>query len=221
MYEFRLEAISGYFIALPASILVTLELSLLALAFSTLAGLTLAQIRLHGPRPLAVLVRAYVEVFRNIPILILLYVCFFGLAQMGLHLSGFWAAVVALTLNATAYCTEIFRAGYAAVALGQREAALSLGLRAAVVELKVILPQVVRVILPAYANQCIGILLGSSVAAIIGVRDLADWMFATGSSTFRYMESFLVAAVVYIVLCQMVAAAAAMLERRQALPSAG
>jgi polar amino acid transport system permease protein len=215
LYQFRLQAITNYFGLLPISIGTTLEITALALALSTALGLLLVKARLSRAWPLAVFARAYVELFRNIPLLVLLYVFFFGFAQVGLHLSNFWATIAALTTNAAAYCTEIFRSGYTTIPEGQREAARSLGLRGFHIELFVVLPQVVRVIIPAYANQCIGVLIGSSIAAVIGVPELSDWMLATGSESFRYMEAFLVAAVVYIVLCQVVAAAMATLDRRQ------
>lgn len=215
MYQFRLEAISSYFAALPISIGTTLEITALALALSTPLGLLLAKARMSSVWPLALFARAYVELFRNIPLLVLLYVFFFGFAQAGLHMSNFVATIAALTTNAAAYCTEIFRSGYSTIPEGQREAARSLGLRGLHIELFIVLPQVVRVIIPAYANQAIGVLIGSSIAAVIGVGELSDWMLATGSESFRYMESFLVAAVIYVVLCQAVAAGMAMLDRRQ------
>jgi polar amino acid transport system permease protein len=215
MYQFRLAAISSYFGALPWAIGTTVEITALALALSTPLGIALAKARMSQLWPVALLARAYIELFRNIPLLVLLYVFFFGLAQVGLHLSNYWATVAALVTNAAAYCAEIFRAGYNAIPSGQREAARALGLRALPMEWFVVLPQVVRVITPAYANQCIGVLIGSSIAAVIGVSDLSNWMLVTGSESFRYMEAFLVAAAIYIALCQMVAAAMAVLDRRQ------
>ncbi len=159
MYQFNLAAITPYFRSLPTAVSVTLEISAIALLASTLLGLVLAKARMRGGPVVGPAVRVYIEVFRNVPLLILLYVCFFGLAQIGLRLSGFWAAVLALILNSTAYLAEIFRAGYATIVRGQREAALSLGLHRLQTELFVVLPQVVRAIIPTYANQCVGVLL--------------------------------------------------------------
>ncbi|MBV9735808.1 MAG: amino acid ABC transporter permease [Acidisphaera sp.] len=214
MYQFSLYAICQYFGLLPAAIGVTLELSAIALVASTALALPIAKARMSGWRIAALTARAYVELFRNIPLLVLLYVYYFGLAEAGLHLSNFWAAVLALITNAAAYASEIIRAGYSTIPLGQREAARSLGLRGWHVEAFVVLPQVVRVIIPPFANHCIGVLIGSSIAAVIGVGDLSDWMLATGSESFRYMESFLVAALIYVALCQAVAVMMAALDRR-------
>jgi polar amino acid transport system permease protein len=214
VYQFNVQAILVYFPLLPRSIAVTLALTAIALVASTLLAFPIAKARMSGIPPLVLLARAYVELFRNIPILVLLYVYYFGLAEAGLHLSTWWSSLLALSTNAAAYCAEILRAGYSTIPLGQREAARSLGLRGWHIEVFVVLPQVGRVIIPPFANHCIGVLLGSSIAAVVGVADLADWMLSTGSDSFRYMESFLVAAVIYVALCQGVAAVMAMLDRR-------
>ena len=214
MYQFQLAAISAYFSALPQAIGTTLEITVVSIGLSTPLAVVLAKGRMSQRWPLALVARAYVELFRNVPLLVLLYVFFFGLAQAGLHLSNYWATIAALSVNSAAYCAEIFRSGYSAIPNGQREAARALGLRALPTEWCVLLPQVIRVITPAYANQCIGVLIGSSIAAVIGVSDLSNWMLVTGSESFRYMESFLVAAVIYIILCQVVAVATAAYDQR-------
>jgi His/Glu/Gln/Arg/opine family amino acid ABC transporter permease subunit len=217
VYQFNLRAILVYFPLLPRSIAATLILTAIAVVGSTVVAYPIARARMSRILPLAWLARAYVELFRNIPILVLLYVYYFGLAQLGLHLSAWWAALLALITNAAAYCSEIIRSGYSTIPRGQREAGLSLGMHSWHIEALVVLPQVWRVIIPPFANHCIGVLLGSSIAAIIGAADLADWMMASGDNSFRYMESFLVAAIVYIVLCQAVAFGMAALDRRTRL----
>jgi His/Glu/Gln/Arg/opine family amino acid ABC transporter permease subunit len=217
VYQFNLSAILVYFPLLPLSIAVTLLLTVVSLVASTLLAFPIAKARMSGVLPLALLARAYVELFRNIPILVLLYVYYFGLAELGLHLSVWTASLLAIITNAAAYASEILRAGYSAVAKGQREAARSLGLHAWHIEAFIVLPQVWRVVIPPFGNHCIGVLLGSSIAAVVGVPDLADWMLNTGSGSFRYMEAFLVAAVIYVFLCQAVAAGMAALDRRTRL----
>jgi polar amino acid transport system permease protein len=217
VYQFNLNAILVYFRLLPLSIAVTLGLTAVAVVASTLLAFPIAKARMSGRLPLVLLARAYVELFRNIPILVLLYVYYFGLAEAGLHLSVWTASLLALVTNAAAYAAEILRAGYSTIQTGQREAARSLGLHGWQIEAFIVLPQVWRVVIPPFGNHCIGVLLGSSIAAVIGVPDLADWMLNTGSDSFRYMESFLVAAIVYVVLCQVVAAGMAALDRRTRL----
>jgi polar amino acid transport system permease protein len=214
VYQFNLRAILVYFQSLPESIAVTLLLTAIAVVASTALAFPIAKARMSRSRPLELLARAYIELFRNIPILVLLYVYYFGLAQLGVHLSVWEASLLALITNAASYCAEIIRSGYSTIPRGQREAARALGLHAWHIEAFIILPQVWRVIIPPFGNHCIGVLLGSSIAAVIGVPDLADWMLLTGSNSFRYMESFLVAAIVYIALCQLAAASIAAIDRR-------
>ena len=214
MYEFRPRAILGYAELLPQAMATTLGLTAAVLLLAFPPAFLLAQARRSGIAPLALLARCWIELFRNIPILVLLYTCFFGLAELGLRLANWQAALLALTLNASAYLAEVIRAGYAAISPGQAEAARALGLSTVAVEWRVLLPQALRAALPALGNQVVGVLLGSAAAAVIGVHDIGDWMFATGSSSFRYMETFLAAALVYILLCQLVAVGFATLERR-------
>jgi len=214
VYQFNLQAIHVYFQFLPQSIAVTLLLTAIAIAASTVLAFPIAKARMSRVLVLALFARAYIELFRNIPILVLLYVYYFGLAQLGLHLSIWSASLLALITNAASYCSEIIRSGYSTIPQGQREAGHSLGLQGWHIETFIVLPQVWRVIIPPFGNHCIGVLLGSSIAAVIGVSDLADWMLLTGSDSFRYMESFLVAAIVYIALCQLAAAGITVIDRR-------
>jgi His/Glu/Gln/Arg/opine family amino acid ABC transporter permease subunit len=217
VYQFNLRAILVYFPLLPRAIAVTLILTVIAVVASTIVAYPIAKARMSRFLPLVLLARGYVELFRNIPILVLLYVYYFGLAEIGLHLTPWWASLLALVTNAAAYCSEIIRSGYSTIGRGQREAGLSVGLHAWHIEAFIVLPQVARVIIPPFANHCIGVLLGSSIAAIIGATDLADWMMASGDNSFRYMESFFVAAIVYIVLCQIVSFGMSVLDRRMRL----
>jgi polar amino acid transport system permease protein len=127
---------------------------------------------------------------------------FFGLAQMGLLVDGFNSALIALTLNAGAYMTEIFRGGLVAVPRGQYEAARSQGMTAVQLYRYIVFPQVFRIIYAPLGNLFIGIVIGSSLASVIGVEDLATWMHLVGDQSFRYLEVFLVAALVYVGLAQ-------------------
>ena len=202
MYEFNLAVVLNYIAELGPAIGLTILLTLLTTVLSTIIGIVGALARTARFRTVRFAAAAYVEVFRNVPLIVVLFVVFFGLAQIGLRLNGFVSAVVALTANAGAYLTEVFRGGLLAVPTGQRESALAQGMRYHQLQWYVILPQVVRNVLPAYGNISVGILLGSSLASVIGVRDVSFWMLNTGAATFRYMETFLAAALVYFVLVQ-------------------
>jgi His/Glu/Gln/Arg/opine family amino acid ABC transporter permease subunit len=202
MYQFSLRAISSYFGLLPGAIVVTLWLSLLTIVLSTVVGIIGVLCRVSRLWALRFIGTAYVEVLRNIPLLVVIYLVFFGLAQMGLLVDGFNSALIALTLNAGAYMTEIFRGGIVAVPQGQYEAARSQGMTAVQLYRYIVFPQVFRIIYAPLGNLFIGIVIGSSLASVIGVEELATWMHLVGDQSFRYLEVFLVAALVYVGLAQ-------------------
>ena len=202
MYQFNLQAVLRYFDMLPIAIGVTLLISVEAIALSLVLGMAGALCRRSDSLLLRSLSAAYVEIFRNIPILVLIYIVFFGMAQVGLRLSNYYSGLIALTLNATAYMTEIFRSGLIAIPRGQYLAGQSQGMTRIQLFRHVVLPQVIRIVYTPMGNLFISIVIGSSLVAVIGVEEVANWMFSIGNSTFRYMESFLVAGLVYVALAQ-------------------
>ena len=204
MYQFSLRAISSYFELLPGAVVVTLWLSILTILLSTVVGIIGVLCRVSRLWALRFLGTAYVEVLRNIPLLVVIYLVFFGLAQLGLLVDGFHSALIALTLNAGAYMTEIFRGGLVAIPRGQYEAARSQGMTAPHLYRYIVFPQVFRIIYAPLGNLFIGIVIGSSLASVIGVEELATWMHLVGDQSFRYLEVFLVAALVYVGLAQVI-----------------
>jgi His/Glu/Gln/Arg/opine family amino acid ABC transporter permease subunit len=202
VYEFNLSQLSPYFGPLPWAVATTLWLSLLTILFSTGIGIAGALARTSESLLLRFAGAAYVEVLRNIPLLVVIYLVFFGLAQVGIRVDNFNSALIALTLNSGAYMTEIFRGGLAAVPRGQFEAARSQGMTGLQIYRFVVLPQVVRIIFAPLGNLFIGIVIGSSLASVIGVEEVTTWMHFVGNESFRYMESFLIVSFVYVAMCQ-------------------
>jgi len=202
MYQFNLNTILGYVDQLPFAIGMTLLISVQTILLSLVLGMIGALGRLSDRFVLRFLTAAYVEVFRNIPVLVLLYIVFFGMAQVGLRISNYYSGLIALTLNSSAYMIEIFRSGLIAIPRGQYLAAQSQGMTQLQMFRYVIFPQVIRIVYPPMGNQFIAIVIGSSLAAVIGVQEVANWMFSVGNDTFRYMESFLVAGLIYVALAQ-------------------
>ena len=147
---------------------------------------------------------AYVEFFRNTPLLVVLYFVYFMIPTIGLRLSSFQSALVAMSLHAGAYMTEILRAGLIAVPHGQYEAGHAQGMTRLQILRHVVMPQVFRTIYAPLGNQFIAIILASSLTSAIAVNEIASWMQTAGAASFRYFETFLVAAVVYLVLSQAV-----------------
>jgi polar amino acid transport system permease protein len=145
-------------------------------------------------------VAAYVELFRNTPFIVQLFFVFFGLPSLGLHLTALQAAVLAMTINLTAYAIEIVRAGIEAVPMGQREAARSLGLRPVPAFVLVVLPQAIANVYPALVSQVVIIMLESAVVSQIAVVDLTHVGDFIQSRNFRAFETYFVITVVYFVL---------------------
>lgn len=146
----------------------------------------------------------YVEVLRNIPILVVLYVVFFALPQVGINTDAWIAAVVALAFNSTAYLIEIYRGGLNAIPQGRYEAAAALNVSALTLWTKILLPEALRASYRAIGNQLVACVLGSSLAFFIGAGELTGFSYQVGSSTFRYFETFLSITAAYIVIVQVI-----------------
>ncbi len=203
-YTFTLRTILPYIGELWPAAALTLTLSVLAILVSLVIGAGVAVLRRGRSRLGRGLAGAYVEVMRNTPLLVILYVIYFAAPGIGVRLSSFQAALIGLSLNSGGYMAEILRAGLAAVPAGQFEASRSLGLSGAQAFRLVVFPQVLRTIYAPLGNQFITVILASSLASAVAVDEVASWMETTGSTSFRFFETFLVAACVYLVLCQAV-----------------
>jgi len=203
-YVFNLRAIIPFLDDLVPAAAATIEVSLATMLLSLLLGLLFAIGRQSRHRAIRVLSTCYVEFFRNTPLLVVLYFVYFMIPTIGLRLSSFQSALLAMSLHAGAYMTEILRAGLIAVPHGQYEAGHSQGMTNTQILRHVVLPQVFRTIYAPLGNQLIAIILASSLTSAIAVNDIASWMQTAGAASFRYFETFLVAAVVYLVLSQAV-----------------
>jgi len=138
-----------------------------------------------------------VEIGRGLPALVLLYLMYFSLPDAGITLTSFTTAVIALSWNTGAYASEYFRAGIAAVPLGQREAALTSGLRGWTGFRLIVLPQALRISTPPLAGLAVLIFQGSALAFVIAVPELMSKAFEIGSITFQYLSVYSLTAVIY------------------------
>lgn len=204
MYDFNLRVLLPYLPKFAAGVLLTLEISAVALLISIPLGFCGALMRVSNRRALRIGALIYVEAVRNVPLLVVLYVLFYAVPQYGLRLSAITAGVLALAVNSTAFTIEIFRGALSAIAKGQYEAAELLGLRRHQTLRLVIFPQVLRIAMPPLGNQVVSVVLGSSVASIVAVPELTYQTFSIGSINFRYFELFVVAAVLYILAVQII-----------------
>jgi polar amino acid transport system permease protein len=174
------------------------------IAVTTLLGGVLSVVGAAGRRASVAWCRAaaatYVELIRNTPYIVQLFFVFFGLPSLGVHLNAMAAAILAMTINISAYGTEIVRAGLDAVAPGQREAGRALGLRAPVVFTRIVLPQALRAVFPALSSQVVITMLESAVVSQIAVRDLTYEADLIQSRTFLSFQTYAVVTVIYLAL---------------------
>jgi polar amino acid transport system permease protein len=196
-----LEIALRYWPSLLKGTLVTLELTATSLLLSVVLGLLGAFGRLSKSRPVYGVTTAYVEIVRGTPLLLQLFFVYFSLTQFGIVLSGFISATIALGLFGGAFLTEIFRGGIQGVERGQLEAAYSLGMSRREAMRKIILPQAVRLVLPPLANHAILTLKNTSIVVTIAVNDLMYEAYNGASVTFRSMEFYTLAGMIYLAFC--------------------
>jgi polar amino acid transport system permease protein len=150
----------------------TLLLGVSSIVAGFLLGLALALVRLYAATPWRLLAIGYIDLFRAIPILVLLIVIYYALPFAGLRLSAFTSAMSAISMVAAAYSAEIFRAGIEAVPSGQFEAARALGLPPWLVMSKVVLPQALRIVVPPMTSNAINVLKDTALASVVAMPDL-------------------------------------------------
>ncbi len=150
----------------------TLALAFVILTLGAVAGVIICLVRLYAPRPLRWLAIAYIDVFRAIPILVLLVLIYYALPFMGVRFSPFASASLALGLVFSSFTAEVFRAGIQAIPRGQVEAAQALGLPFPVIIWRVILPQAFRIAIPPHTSNSVAIAKDTSLASVVAMPDL-------------------------------------------------
>ncbi len=150
----------------------TLKLGAASIVAGLVLGLAVALLRLYSVAPVRILMRLYIDIFRSIPLLVLLIVVYYALPFVGLRLSAFVSAMTALTLVSGAYTAEIFRAGIEAIPKGQFEASAALGLSQPQAMVDVILPQAVRIVIPPLTNNSINVIKDTALASVVAMPDL-------------------------------------------------
>jgi polar amino acid transport system permease protein len=178
----------------------SLQIAVLAFACGMLIGLLCASILHNGPLSLRRLVTAYVTFATNTPQLAQIFFLFFGLPEAGISLAPFTAVLLGAAFNAGAYLCEILRAGFSSVRRTELEAAQVLGFSRRQIVRHVVLPHVMQTQFPALSNQFIVVTLGTSMASIFGVEELTGRTDNLGAETYLSVESFTVAAVLYVAI---------------------
>ena len=199
---------------LRAGILFTVPLTLLSFALGLAVGFIAAITRLFGPAPLSAIVKFYVWVIRGTPLLVQLFLIFYGLPSIGIVLDAFPAALIGFTLNVGAYTSEIIRAVITAVPKGQWEAAFSIGMTWPQAMRRTILPQASRIAVPPLSNTFIALIKDTSLAAAVTVPELFQAGQRIVATTYEPLIIYIEVAIIYLALSSVLSTLQTRLEKR-------
>jgi polar amino acid transport system permease protein len=176
----------------------TILLAVVTMAIAVPGGIVLALMRLSGVRVLVAMSASFVELFRNLPLILVIYTAYYILpVATGLSFSPIATAIVALSLNVSAYNGETFRAGIASIRRGQTEAAYALGMTRWQTTRDIVLPQAVRRVLPVLASTWVSLFKDTSLVSVISVGELAYTSMRIRAQTYRVLEMLTAMAVIY------------------------
>ena len=193
---------------------ITVFLAAFTVIFGVALGIVLALMRLSSKKILNVISGAYIEFLRGTPLLVQLYIVYYGLPVIGIDLPDFLAGVIALSMNSGAYVAEIIRAGIQAVDKGQTEASRSLGFTYGMTMRYIIIPQAFRNILPALGNEFIVVIKESAIVSIIGIHDLMYNADTIRGNIYRPFEPLLIVALIYFAMTFTLSKLLGVVERR-------
>ena len=203
----------------------TLELTVCAIALGFGVGVTLALLRVYGAKPLRVAAGAYIHFFRGTPLLAQLLLVYYGLppylSMVGIRLSPLVAAVIGLGLNSAAYQAEYFRGAIQSIESGQMLAARAVGMSRLKAVRYIIMPQALRLVVPAWSNELIYSIKYSSLAYFLTLKELTFVGKRLAMRSARTFEVYLVVAAIYLVIVVIVSRLLALLERRVSVPGLG
>ena len=194
--------------------LVSVELTVTVMALSLIFGLIVALARLTHFRAVRAASTFYIEIIRGTPALLQLFYIYFVLPAFGIKFEPFTAGVIGLTLNYSAYLSEVYRAGIQAVARGQLEAAQALGMSRTLMMRLIILPQAVRIVVPPLGNYFISLFKDTALASLITVRELIFTGQIIAATNFQYFAIFTIIGVIYLGLSYPGSLGVQYLERR-------
>jgi L-cystine transport system permease protein len=197
-----------------AGLMFTIPLTILSFIFGLSLGLLTALVRLFAPVWVSLIARFYVWIFRGTPMLVQLFVIFYGLPSAGIYLDAFTAAVIGFSLNVGAYSSEVIRAVISSVPKGQWEAAYSIGMSWRQALTRTILPQATRTAVPPLSNTFISLVKDTSLAAAITVPELFQSAQRIVATTYEPLILYIEAALIYLALSTVLSHLQARLEKR-------
>ena len=194
-------------------LVITLEVTILALGLGLFLGMLLGIIRVIGPRPVRRLIAGFVILIRGTPVIFHIYAASLLLPNIGLRLPIFWIGVAALTFNTVGYQIEIVRAAIESVSKGQLEAAQSIGMTNWAAMRQIVLPQAARRMIPSLTNELANLLKASSVLSVIAVLEMTKIANSIRAATFKSTEIYILVAILYFVVIQLLIWGANYLEQ--------
>ncbi|MBM6836875.1 amino acid ABC transporter permease [Clostridium saudiense] len=177
----------------------TIVISLASVALGIIFGSILTFLKRSKYKPLRFIASAYIEIVRGTPLLLQIYIVYYGLTNI-VNINELLAVILALSLNSGAYVSELIRAGIEAVDKGQVEAARSLGMSESMAMRLIVIPQAIKNILPAIGNEFVAIIKESSMASTLGVAELMYGAKVVSAGSFNYVETLMMSAVFYFIM---------------------
>jgi His/Glu/Gln/Arg/opine family amino acid ABC transporter permease subunit len=182
---------------LLGGLLITVELTFVVITLSLVCALFVALAGMSRLAPLRWVMKAYIEVIRGTPLLLQLIYVYYVLPEIGIRLDAFTAGVLALTLNYSAYISEVYRSGIQAIARGQHDAAAALGMTHALAMRRIILPQAIRIVVPALGNYFIGLFKDTALCSAVSIQELVFTAQVHAALNFQYFTLYTVVAAMY------------------------
>lgn len=201
MFESYIRIFDKYGTNILSGLKLTIYITLISIIIGLFLGLLLAILKIYGPKLLKILSSLYIEIIRGTPMVVQLFIIYYGIPSTGLiRFSPLFAAILGMGLNSAAYQAEYFRTAFHAIPTGQSDAALSIGMNRWKIIFYILLPQVIRITIPAWTNELIALTQYSSLAMILTVMELTSVAKFIGSKTFLYIQSFTIITVIYVIL---------------------
>jgi len=208
-------------IAIPklgAGLLITFQVAFVSLGIGILIGLPAAFARVYGPKWLQWIVTAFIEILRGTPVLVQLFLVYYGLPQFGVTFSAFISAYIALGLNSGAYQTEYFRGAIQAVGSGQMMAARSIGMTRMQAIRHVIVPQALRLVIPAWSNEAVSMIKISSILYLIAVPEMMTVAKELFARYYNPFQTYITVGIVYLIIIGLITILLNWLEKRLTIP---
>lgn len=191
----------------------TIALGVVSIVIGVTAGLIVSLIRLYAPKPLQLLMIAYIDIMRAMPMLVVLILIYYALPFIGISFSAWWSAILGFSIVLAAYSAEVFRSGIESVPRGQFEAAAALGIPFLITLYKVVLPQAVRIVIPPTTSNCVSMFKDTSLASTVALPELLkEGQNAQGF--YANPSPLIMAALIYIILLWPMVRLVSVLEKR-------